>query len=279
MTKIKISILNQDSQVKQGKNDYEEFSREMSSEMDNQCYLSTQDLSLEDGDQIIVELDEKNQFLVVKLDETLDSTMIFVPEKRFTYHVQLSENARNAQSDLKFTGKRHYFSARLAYDFEISNYQNLSQNTHDQKDFAGAYPHAHANVETRNDATFFAANAIDGIQATHSHGEYPYQSWGINQQADAALTIDFGRRVLVNRVGLTLRADFPHDSFWEEVTIVFSDGSAEKFQTKKSDQMQFFDFSNHQVTSITLQNLKKAQDESPFPALTELALFGSNILK
>ncbi|GFH42962.1 hypothetical protein Hs30E_15130 [Lactococcus hodotermopsidis] len=38
----------------------------------------------------------------------------------------------------------------------------------------------------------FARNAIDGVFATLSHGVYPYQSWGINRQEDAALTIDFG---------------------------------------------------------------------------------------
>ena len=52
-----------------------------------------------------------------------------------------------------------------------------------------------------------------------SHGEYPYQSWGINQDPKAALTVDFGRPVVIE-IRLTLRADFPHDGWWEEATCL-----------------------------------------------------------
>ena len=42
---------------------------------------------------------------------------------------------------------------------------------------------------------------------------------GINQQLDAALKIEFGREVLLDKVILTLRADFPHDNYWQQVTF------------------------------------------------------------
>jgi len=90
----------------------------------------------------------------------------------------------------------------LAKDYEIKQYRNLAFNPHDQKETSGAYPYAVANVETRNDSMFFAKNVINGICANLSHGSYPYQSWGINQQADAEITIDFGRLVEVDRVGV-----------------------------------------------------------------------------
>lgn len=56
------------------------------------------------------------------------------------------------------------------------------------------YPHATANVETRGESVFAAKNAIDGVRANRSHGEWPYESWGINMQDDAAMKLDFGDR-------------------------------------------------------------------------------------
>ncbi len=47
---------------------------------------------------------------------------------------------------------------------------------------------------------FFAArNAIDGIFANEYHGEYPWTSWGINQDPKAELHLDFGRPVIIER--------------------------------------------------------------------------------
>ena len=68
-------------------------------------------------------------------------------------------------------------------------------------------------METRGEAVFAARNAVDGIYENGAHGSWPYQSWGINRDPNAALTIDFGRAVTVDEIHLTLRADFPHDSW------------------------------------------------------------------
>ena len=43
---------------------------------------------------------------------------------------------------------------RKAFAEEQTSYRNWALNPHDQKDVANVYPHAYANVETRNDATF-----------------------------------------------------------------------------------------------------------------------------
>lgn len=59
---------------------------------------------------------------------------------------------------------------------------------------------------------FAARNAIDGVVANDSHGRWPYESWGINMQDDAELTLDFGRAVDFDRIVLYTRADFPHDN-------------------------------------------------------------------
>ena len=49
---------------------------------------------------------------------------------------------------------------------------------------------ASANVETRGESVFAARNAIDGVKANRSHGAWPFESWGINRQDDAQLTLE-----------------------------------------------------------------------------------------
>ena len=82
------------------------------------------------------------------------------------------------------------------------------------------------------------------ILMVHTH----FNLWGINQQADAALTIDFGREVQLDKVGFTWRADFPHDSYWTNVTIQFDDGTSETFATKKQ--------LNHNIFHLVQERLK-----------------------
>lgn len=274
---IKLQIIGKDGQVKLGKNDYEEFTREMCVESEDIAYLATQDLRYEAGDIIRVEVAQENTYLVVKLDETLESSLIFLKDKVWEYHVPLAENEIESAVDTAFRSKRHYLSVRVARPHEINVYRNLAFNAHDQKTENGAYPHASANVETRNDSTFFAKNVINGMYANLSHGSYPYHSWGINRQADAAITVDFGRPVKIDKVGLVLRADFPHDSHWTSVTLEFSDGSHVDLQTIKSEHIQVFAIEPKAVTTVTLKNLIKAEDESPFPALTEFEVYGEAI--
>ena len=123
---------------------------------------------------------------------------------------------------------------------------------------------------------FLACNAIDGTFANLYHGPYPYQSWGINQQLDAALKIEFGREVLLDKVILTLRADFPHDNYWQQVTLKFSDGTHEVFKTVKTEQRQSFTFAKRAAEWVILTELIQADEPSPFPALTQIELFGQN---
>ena len=81
---------------------------------------------------------------------------------------------------------------------------------------------------------FAAVNAIDGVTANESHGMWPFESWGINRQDDATIRIDFGREVEIDRIILYTRADFPHDNWWEQATICYSDGSKEQIAMEKS---------------------------------------------
>lgn len=275
---ITCTIYDKDGNIKLGKNDYEEKSKKLTATDERFLCIATQDCQYEAGDVIEVECDQAGEYLMVQLDKTLAPSLIFVKGKKWRYPVPLSENWQESLPEYTFKGKRHVLTVRKAKPFEVEQYQNLTFNAHDLKEETGAYPHADANVETRNDSTFFAKNAIDGVYANESHGSYPYQSWGINQQPDAALTIDFGREVLIDCVELTLRADFPHDSYWTEATVEFSDGSQEIFSLEKTDKPQSFSFDKRLTNQLVLMSLNKAPDESPFPALTQLAAYGWNKL-
>ena len=71
-----------------------------------------------------------------------------------------------------------------------------------------------------------------------------------------------------------LRADFPHDSWWTEATVTFSDGSTEILKLVKTDKAQIFHFVAREIEWLTFGALIKAEDESPFPALTQLEVYG-----
>ena len=159
---------------------------------------------------------------------------------------------------------------------EIYAYRNIALNSHDRHGEARAFPHASANFVTRGDPCFYERNAIDGNCANTSHGLWPFQSWGINRDPNACFTLDFGRPVYIDRIKIWLRADFPHDAWWTEGTVTFSDGSQEVLQFEKTDRGQVFDIAPRTVSWLTFDQLIKAEDPSPFPALTQIAVYGTN---
>ena len=160
---------------------------------------------------------------------------------------------------------------------EIAARRNLAFNCYDEHGDTGFYPHASANVETRGEAVFAARNAIDGIFENSAHGEYPYQSWGINRDPNAALTLDFGREVLLDELRITERADFPHDNYWVKATVEFSDGSTLDIPLVKSAKPQSVAFEPKRVRSLVLKDLIQAEGTSPFPALTQIEAFGTEV--
>lgn len=192
------------------------------------------------------------------------------------HHVSLPGHREQAitYSPKSFAGACHIIRARFATPEEIAARRNLAYNPYDEHGDTGFFPHAHANVETRGEAVFAARNAIDGIYENDAHGIWPYQSWGINRDPNAALTLDFGRPVTIDELRLTLRADFPHDAWWTQATVEFDNGSREVLELKKSAAPQCFAIAPRTVKSLKLFELIKADDPSPFPALTQIEAWG-----
>lgn len=173
-----------------------------------------------------------------------------------------------------FNGDKHYFSIEPVFEEKkIKEVRNVVLNPLSQKDPNGSYPYASANIETRGESTFFACNAIDGYTATAGHGPFPYQSWGINRDPNAEFYLDFGKEVVINQITLYLRADYPHDSYWESVTITF-DNDEVTLNTNNSNEGQAFFIDPVQTRTLKLHKLIKHEDESPFPALIEIEAYG-----
>lgn len=223
-----------------------------------------------EGDRIVLEVDKQGIY-VLQLDETLGAHPLYL-KKEASFPIPISELSRTCYSPFAFQGERHLLT--LSHVDSLPR-RNLACNPHDRHETVGIYPHATANVETRGEMVFAARNAIDGIFANEYHGEYPWTSWGINQDPKAELHLEFGRPVSIDEVRLTLRADWPHDSWWSEATLIDSEGEITHLSLEKSSLPQRFPIPQKTITCLTLCNLKKADDVSPFPALTQLEVWGT----
>lgn len=229
------------------------------------------------GNTISLACDKENSFVMLHLEDTLAPAFVFLKGHQCTYPIPFGE-ARKVFSSRAFTGKRHCLSVRAARPEEISVRKNLALNPYATHTPGGPYPFASANVETRGEMVFAAKNAIDGLKANHYHGEWPYTSWGINRDPNAAWRIDFGRSVTVDEAVFYLRADFPHDAWWTQGTLHFSDGSQLTVPLQKTDAGQVFHFPAKTTQWVVLDHLIKAEAPSPFPALTQLELWGQDFV-
>jgi hypothetical protein len=87
--------------------------------------------------------------------------------------------------------------------------------------------------------------------------------------------VDFGRNVVVERLVLWTRADFPHDNFWREGEVSFSDNSSMTLSLKKTALPQEFVITPKTVSSIRLGKLvRDTESLSPYPALTQIEAWG-----
>ncbi|KOY14239.1 hypothetical protein [Paenibacillus xylanivorans] len=226
------------------------------------------------GDSVVLRSSDVNVYLIIQLEDSMNPSFVYFKGGEYRYGIPFDEK-RVSYSPKSFTGDRHVLSARLATREEIDAYKNVALNPYDQHGNEGCFPHASANVETRGESVFAARNAINGNSANDSHGEWPYESWGINQREDAAITINFGRKVSIDKVALTLRADFPHDNYWERVTLTFSDGSSEQASLIQTHKPQTIEIQPRVVEWVTLCELIQSSDPSPFPALSQFEVFGN----
>lgn len=237
----------------------------------------------EPGDRLVFTADEIPGFYVIRVDGAMDEAYVYLTRERLEYAIPFERGNplnmdRISYCPGSFSGKQHYITMRKARKAENKNYRNLAKNVMDQRDDVGCYPHVRANAETKGPiAPLFAArNVIDGVLANVGHWPWPYQSWGIDQREDAEITLEFGHPVDMDELRLTTRADFPHDSWWIQGTVTFSDGTSEIVKLDKEVGPQLFPIRRRGITWLKLGELIKADDPSVFPALTQIEVYGVN---
>ncbi|MGD0092135.1 MAG: discoidin domain-containing protein [Planctomycetota bacterium] len=153
-----------------------------------------------------------------------------------------------------------------------SDYRNVALNpTAANTTEPTSYPHATSNSEY-NKKEFAARCAIDGSRKNNDvHG---CGSWGPQKEPDIWWRLDFGRPVEIDKLIIFLRAAWPHDSFWKEGTIEFSDGSTEKLALKKTADGQEFPIKKRTVTWLKLKDL--VAEEPKWCALCEFEAWGKD---
>lgn len=230
----------------------------------------------EPGDSIILRSSAPNVYLSIQLDDALPEILVYLAGQEFRFFIPFDEKKASYPPKC-FSGSLHLLTARPAAAVEIAAYRNIARNDYDQHANNTLFPHASANVETRGESVFAARNAINGNTVTYSHGEWPFESWGINQQEDAEFTVHFGRMVEIDQIVLYLRADFPHDNYWKQVTLEFSDGSTLTAELIKSGKAQAIPFAPKQIEWVKLGKLIKSDDPALFPALTQFEAYGREV--
>ncbi len=211
---------------------------------------------------------------VVQVDQQVAPARVYLPEKRFAYSLPLEGDGLAVYAPGTFGGEKHLISIRPD---AVNDYRNIARNPADQRGDVAAYPHATANVETRNESVFAARNTIDGQHIACGHGEWPFGSWGIGARTDAEMTLDFGREVEIDAVTLYLRADFPHDAYWIQACLTFDDGQTVTFPLEGIDGPQRIEIGTRRTRTVKLHDMVKCDMPSAFPALRQIEVWGKDI--
>ena len=214
--------------------------------------------------------------LWVRMNAAIPEGEVYCPEGRMTWRVPSGEH-RLAYAPTAFDAPRSILSARIMADGELRALRDIARNPLDLRGETDFFPHCTANVETRNESVFAARNVIDGLRYNTCHGEWPFESWGIGAREDAWCRLDFGREVVVRRMALTLRADFPHDAYWVCGHAVDSEGRDVGFDLAKTGERQWIDLGGVRARWLRLERMVKSDDPSAFPSLRAWEVLGHDL--
>lgn len=219
----------------------------------------------------------------VRVDDAMPECFVFEPraaDEDASYEIPWGREEKETASAYDpnmFAGTSHRITVRALSKREISAYRNLALNPCDlmRKDDVSVqfYPHASSNSVSRSLFDFEARNAIDGRSLNGHHGVWPYQSWGPQLRTDIWWKLDFGRPVRLNKIRLMVRADFPHDSYWKNADLKFSDGSRVPLHISSSPEFQEFSFPSRKVEWMRIEGLVPA-DPSKWCSLIEVEAWG-----
>ena len=225
-----------------------------------------------DGDRVEIAAPPRSH-LWLRMGAAIPEGEVYCPEGQVTWRVPAGEH-RLAYAPMAFDVPRNILSARIMSQAELQALRDIARNPLDLRGDTDFYPHCTANVETRNESVFAARNVVDGLRYNTCHGEWPYESWGIGAREDAWCRLDFGREVIVERMALTLRADFPHDAYWVSGHAVDSTGRDISFDLEKTAERQWIDLGSQRIRWLRLERMIKSDDPSAFPSLRAWEVIG-----
>ena len=228
------------------------------------------------GDKIVINKPDTD-FLVLQLDETLAESIIYVPSSSFEFEIPFG-NLLQGYDKKSFSGSCHRIKVREPEEDDLYAVRNISLNSHDRRGQKKYFPHAHANLVTREVVCFFERNALDGICDNEGHGAYPYHSWAGGAREDLEYYIDFGTEVEVEKLVFYLRADFPHDTYWKNIAVEFSDGSritADFEGTKEGQEVVLPE--KIKTKTVHLTNFKQVSFPLSWAALSQIEVYGRYI--
>ena len=228
------------------------------------------------GDRIII-TKKDTDFLSVKLDSTLKESIVFTESSKIEFSIPFGE-LKQGYDELAFSGNNHKISVYEPDENQKYGLRNIALNSLDTRGQKQYFPHAYANLVTREDPCFFERNAIDGIKENLAHGAYPYHSWAGGAREDLEYYIDFGADVEIEKLIFFLRADFPHDTYWKSLEVEFDDKSRKKVDFKKTGKGQILNLNNKKITrKIHLTDFKQAELPFSWAALSQVEVYGRYI--
>lgn len=240
---------------------------------------------LAEGDTVVVTLPEGVTHIGFTLNPKLGESIIYCPDGTFTYEIPPVGTLVTTMNK-RYSYNANLITARVLTDEELAQKRNLAENVYDYVNNAGIpsditnqYPHATASSEFSYNWGCLAKNAIDGFRNNKGHGTYPVQSWGPENTEIPWFEIDFGRPVMAEELGILIRYDLPHDTYFMSATVsvTYEDGTVDSqmihIQCVSDEQIFKLKF-DKPITSIRLKNLIAVQSDS-WAAFTEVAVYGT----
>ena len=240
------------------------------------------------GDRVRIILPEGVRYVGFTLTAKMGESIVYCPDGVFEYVVPDTSNMVTTVSK-DYANTTNYITARIITDEELGEKRNLALNPYDytdnqsvKSDITAQYPHISASSEWENakgETHFYARNAIDGFTANMGHGGYPLQSWGPANNGSQWLTLDFGRGVYAEELGIVIRYDVGHDTWFRSAKVVatFEDGTTEEKDItivwSGEEQIFALDF-DKPVTKIQLNSLVP-DNNGGWAAFTEVSVYGT----
>ncbi len=246
----------------------------------------------ETGDSVTVTLPEGQKYIGFTLSPKMGESIIYCPDGIFTY-VLPDVTTLVTTIGKSYANTTNYVTIRILTNEELSEKRNLAENAYDyaeksvdQESMSYQYPHVSASTEwetSPGQPFFYAKNAIDGFENNRGHGNYPVQSWGPAPDPGQWLEIDFGRPVNAEELGIVIRYDMPHDTYFESavVQVTYEDGTTTEqtifLDCVGTEQIFVLDV-NEPITKLRLIELV-SHKAGGWAGITEVKVYGTEVMQ